>query len=229
MCDTPTICRKRKSFLHIGIGKGEPQKKKWIALFLSMVMILSCFSVSAVVEERYLGVMLSTNVMSLDTNLATDGESFEVIADCIANLTVKKNPDYWDADRVQLAGISYQVVGSSDNALTAFKTGSLDVVTISGNQVASAKKDGALDTYTAVPPQFAASASTGADFSADREAFAEICGYNPEKAEEYFAAAVAELGKDTFTFVMIYGNNEGDRWPRWPRPSRARWKRFSPA
>ena len=342
--------------------------KKWIALLLSMVMILSCFSVNAVAEECYLGVMLSTNVMSLDTNLATDGESFEVIADCIdgltqmdadgaaipaiaenydlskdgktytfhlrdakwsngtpvtaddfvfawrrickeageyaymfdssvgcvkgadaiiyegadpatlgvsapdpktlvvelevpvsffpslmyfptfypineafytsleegtygtspetflsngafvlesytpgtASLTVKKNPDYWDADRVQLAGISYQVVGSSDNALTAFKTGSLDVVTISGNQVASAKKDGALDTYTAVPPQFAASASTGADFSADREAFAEICGYNPEKAEEYFAAAVAELGKDTFTFVMIYGNNEGD-------------------
>lgn len=37
-------------------------------------------------EERYLGVMLSTNVMSLDTNLATDGESFEVIADCIDGL-----------------------------------------------------------------------------------------------------------------------------------------------
>ena len=94
------------------------------------------------------------------------------------------------------------------------------MVTISGNQVASAKKDGALSEKLAV---------TGADFSADQEAFADICGYNPEKAEEYFAAAVAELGKDTFTFVMIYGNNEGDRWPRWPRPSRARWKRFSPA
>lgn len=153
------------------------------------------------------------------------------------------------------------------NALTAFKTGALDVVTISGNQVASASKDaslakslavtgagymwylsfsqtennaqggmlanvnlrlaisnsidrealvegyvmdGSLATYTAVPPQFAASATTGADFSADQDAFADICGYNPEKAVEYFNAAVDELETDTFTFTMIYGNNEGD-------------------
>ena len=182
-------------------------------------------------------------------------------------IVLKKNPDYWDADRVQLPGIKYQVVGSSDNALTAFKTGALDVVTISGNQVASASKDaslakslavtgagymwylsfsqtennaqggmlsnvnlrlaisnsidrealvegyvmdGSLATYTAVPPQFAASATTGADFSADQDAFADICGYNPEKAVEYFNAAVEELETDTFTFTMIYGNNEGD-------------------
>ena len=398
--------------------------KKWTALCLALVLALCCFGLAGA-EERYLGVMLSTNVMSLDTNLATDGESFEVIADCIdglmqmdadgaaipamaesyelsedgktytfhlrdakwqngdpvtandfvfawrricqeageyaylfdtsvgcvknadaiiyegadpttlgvsapdektfvvelevpvsffpslmyfptfypineafynsceagtygtspetflsngafvlesytpgtANLSIKKNPDYRDADRVKLAGIKYQVVGSSDNALTAFKTGALDVVTISGNQVASAQKDaklaenlkvtgagylwyltfsqtennaeggklananlrlaisnsidrealvedyvmdGSLDTYTAVPPQFAASATTGEDFSADQEAFADVCGYNPEKALEYYNAAIEELGTDTFTFTMIYGNNEGD-------------------
>ena len=398
--------------------------KKWTALCLLVIMTVCCFGLAGA-EDRYLGVMLSTNVMSLDTNLATDGESFEVIADCIdglmqmdadgaaipamaesyelsedgktytfhlrdakwqngdpvtandfvfawrricqeageyaylfdtsvgcvknadaiiyegadpttlgvsapdektfvvelevpvsffpslmyfptfypineafynsceagtygtspetflsngafvlesytpgtANLSVKKNADYWDADRVKLAGIKYQVVGSSDNALTAFKTGALDVVTISGNQVASAQKDaklaeklkvsgagylwyltfsqtennaeggklantnlrlaisnsidrealvedyvmdGSLDTYTAVPPQFAASATTGEDFSADQEKFADVCGYNPEKALEYYNAAIEELGTDTFTFTMIYGNNEGD-------------------
>lgn len=37
--------------------------------------------------SKYLNVMLGTNVMSLDTNLATDGDSFEVIADCIDGLT----------------------------------------------------------------------------------------------------------------------------------------------
>ena len=424
--DADTICRIKHSFLHIESQKGmKPKMKKWIALCLSMVMLLSCFSVSAMAEERYLGVMLSTNVMSLDTNLATDGESFEVIANCIdgltqmdadgaavpaiaerydlsedgktytfhlrdakwsngaavtandfvfawrricqeageyaylfdtsvgcvknadaiiyegadpatlgvsapddktlvvelevpvsffpslmyfptfypineefynsleegtygtspetflsngafvlesytpgtANLSVKKNPDYWDADRVQLDGIKYQVVGSSDNALTGFKTGALDVVTISGNQVASVQKDaslsqnlqvvgagymwylsfsqtannaqggmlanaklrlaisnaidrealvedyvmdGSLDTYTAVPPQFAASATTGADFSADQDAFKDVCDYDPDRAADYFDAAVAELGVSEFTFTMIYGNNEGD-------------------
>ena len=398
--------------------------KKLFCMLLALVMLASC-AVSAVAEEKYLGVMLSTNVMSLDTNLATDGESFEVIADCIdglmqmdadgaaipaiaesydlsddgtvytfhlrdakwsngaavtakdfefawkriakeageyaylldtsvgcvknadaiiyegadpdtlgvkaiddktfevtlevpvsffpslmyfptfypineefynsleegtygtspatflsngafvledytpgtATLSVKKNADYWDADRVQLAGIKYQVVGSSDNALTAYRTGALDLVTISGNQVAAAQKDaslnqnlkvtgagylwylsfsqteknaqngklananlrlaitnaidrdnlvdnyvmdGSLATYTAVPPQFAASSTTGEDFSADQDAFLDYVGYDPEKALEYFEAAKAELGVDSFEFTMIYGNNEGD-------------------
>ena len=53
--------------------------KKLFCMLLALVMLASC-AVSAVAEEKYLGVMLSTNVMSLDTNLATDGESFEVIA-----------------------------------------------------------------------------------------------------------------------------------------------------
>ena len=35
---------------------------------------------------KYLNVMLGTNVMSLDTNYATDGDSFEVIAGCIDGL-----------------------------------------------------------------------------------------------------------------------------------------------
>ena len=398
--------------------------KKLFCMLLALVMLASC-AVSAVAEEKYLGVMLSTNVMSLDTNLATDGESFEVIADCIdglmqmdadgaaipaiaesydlsddgtvytfhlrdakwsngaavtakdfefawkriakeageyaylldtsvgcvknadaiiyegadpdtlgvkaiddktfevtlevpvsffpslmyfptfypineefyngleegtygtspetflcngafvledytpgtATLSVKKNADYWDADRVKLDGIKYQVVGSSDNALTAYRTGALDLVTISGNQVAAAQKDaslsqslkvtgagymwylsfsqteknaqngklananlrlaitnaidrdnlvdnyvmdGSLATYTAVPPQFAASSTTGEDFSADQDAFLDYVGYDPEKALEYFETAKAELGVDSFEFTMIYGNNEGD-------------------
>ena len=60
--------------------------KKWIALCLSLVMVLSCCGMAASAEERYLGVMPCTNVMPLVTNLATDGESFEVIADCIDGL-----------------------------------------------------------------------------------------------------------------------------------------------
>ncbi len=184
-----------------------------------------------------------------------------------ANLTVSKNPDYWNAESVQLDGISYQVVGSSDNALTAFKNQSLDVVMISGNQVAAAEEDadlsqnlvvtgagymwylsfsqteknaqggmlanqnlrlaitnaidrealvdnyvmdGSLATYTAVPPQFAASASTGDDFSADQEMFADYVGYDVEKAQAYFEDAKQELGADSFEFTVIYGNNEGD-------------------
>ena len=399
--------------------------KKLLAIVLSLMLLVSCAAVAGAEDAKYLGVMLSTNVMSLDTNLATDGESFEVIADCIdglmqmdadgaavpaiaesyelsedgktytfhlrdakwsngadvtaydfefawkriakeageyaylldtsvgcvknadaiiyegadpdtlgvqavdaktfvvelevpvsffpslmyfptfypineefyagleegtygtspetflsngafvleeytpgtASLSVKKNENYWDADRVKLAGIKYQVVGSSDNALTAYRTGALDVVTISGSQVGAAQADaglasslqvtgagymwylsfsqteknaqggmlanadlrlaitnaidrdnlvdnyvmdGSLATYTAVPPQFAASSTTGEDFSADQTMFADYVGYEPDRAAELFEAAKTALGVEEFTFTMIYGNNEGD-------------------
>ena len=399
--------------------------KKFAAILMAAMLLVTCsFTAASADSDKYLGVMLSTNVMSLDTNLATDGESFEVIADCIdglmqmdadgaaipaiaesydlsddgtvytfhlrdaqwangtpvtandfefawkriaqeageyaylfdtsvgciknadaiiyegadpetlgvkalddktfevtlevpvsffpslmyfptfypineefynsleegtygtspetflsngafvlesytpgtANLSVKKNDTYWDADSVKLAGIKYQVVGSSDNALTAFKSNTLDVVAISGNQVAAAEKDaslasnlkvtgagymwylsfsqtannangllanknlrlaitnaidrdslvenyvmdGSLATYTAVPPQFAASSTTGEDFSADQDRFLDYVGFDPDKAAAFFDAAKEELGQDEFSFTLIYGNNEGD-------------------
>ena len=184
-----------------------------------------------------------------------------------ASFTLIKNPDYWNADSISIEGLKYQVVGSSDNALTAFRSGTLDLVMISGSQVPAAQAneelaskikvtgagymwylsfsqteananggqlananlrlaitnaidreslvenyvmDGSLPTYTAVPPQFAASAATGEDFSADQSKFVDVCSYDVAKAQEYFEAAKSELGVEGFTFTMIYGNNEGD-------------------
>ncbi|MBP3894238.1 MAG: peptide ABC transporter substrate-binding protein [Atopobiaceae bacterium] len=218
-------------------------------------------------EEFYTGLEDGTYGTSPDTFLSCGAFMLSDYLPGTANLTVVKNPDYWDADRVQLEGITYQVVGSSDNALTAFKNDSLDVVMISGNQVAAAEEDaelsknlkvtgagymwyltfsqteknaqggmlanqnlrlafsnaidrealvdnyvmdGSIATYTAVPPQFAASATTGEDFSADQEKFADYIGYDVEKAQKYFEDAKKELKTDTFEFTMIFGNNEGD-------------------
>ena len=204
---------------------------------------------------------------SPETFLSNGAFTLEAYTPGAASFSVKKNADYWDAENVKLAGINYQVVGSSDNALTAFRSGTLDIVMINGSQVDAAKKDadlsskltvtgagymwylsfsqteknadngalananlrlaisnaidrdnlvdnyvmdGSLATYTAVPPQFAASATTGEDFSADQTRFADYVGFNPDKAAEYLAAAQEELGREEFTFTMIYGSNEGD-------------------
>ena len=162
-----------------------------------------------------------------------------------------KNPNYYDAANVTLNGINYQVVDGSDNALTAFKNGTLDISVISGDQVGAVEKDatlsknlnvtgagymwyvtfsqtknkdsngdfanadlrlafanaidreflvdnyvmdGSLPTYTCVPPQFAASATTGEDFSADQSRFKEYCDYNLESAQAHFEDAKAALG-----------------------------------
>ena len=71
-------------------------------------------------------------------------------------------------------------------------------------------QDGSIATYTAVPPQFAASASTGEDFSADQDKFKDYIGFDVAKAKDYFEKAKKELGVDSFEFTLIYGNNEGD-------------------
>ena len=58
-----------------------------------------------------------------------------------ASIQLQKNPNYWDAANVTLENLQYQVVSSSDNALTAFRNKSLDLVTINGNQIEYVKSD----------------------------------------------------------------------------------------
>ena len=63
--------------------------KKMMAALLSAAMVATLFGAVSVSADQGgdIYVMLASNVMSLDTNLATDGDSFEVIADCIDGLT----------------------------------------------------------------------------------------------------------------------------------------------
>ena len=61
-----------------------------------------------------------------------------------ASIQLKKNPNYWDAVNITLEKLQYQVVSSSDNALTAYRNKSLDFVTINGNQIEFVKKDAQL-------------------------------------------------------------------------------------
>lgn len=235
-----------------------------VSYFPSLMYFPSFYPIN---EKFYSSLEDGTYGTSPDTYLSNGAFILESYTPGTASMSLKKNNDYWDAARVKLSGISYQVVGSSDNALTAFKSNTLDVVTINGSQVASAENDadlssklavtgagymwyltfsqteknaqggmlananlrlaisnaidresivdnyvmdGSLATYTAVPPQFAASATTGDDFSGDQSKFSEYCGYDVAKAQSYLDAAKSELGVDSFEFTMIYGNNEGD-------------------
>ena len=218
-------------------------------------------------EAFYSSLDEGTYGTSPETFLSNGAFVLESYTPGTASLSLKKNPDYWDADNVKLAGIKYQVIQNSGEALDAFNKGELDVVTISGNQVAAAQKDaqlsqslevtgagylwylsfsqtennaqggmlanknlrlaitnvidrynltdnyvmdGSLATFTAVPPQFAASSTTGEDFSADQDLFLDYCDYNPEAAQDFYAQAKDELGVDSFEFTIIYGSNEGN-------------------
>ena len=94
-------------------------KKRVFAVLLAAAMTLSlaaCGSKGGAVAAggKVINVMLSTNVMSLDTNYATDGESFEVIADCIDGLT------QMDADGAAIPAIAESWDISDDGLVWTF-------------------------------------------------------------------------------------------------------------
>ncbi len=69
-----------------------------------------------------------------------------------ANIQLKKNDSYWNAAQVSLDGFQYQVVSSSDNALTSFKNGTLNLVSIGGNQVQHVQSDAELSKNLQIHP-----------------------------------------------------------------------------
>ncbi len=52
-----------------------------------------------------------------------------------------KNEKYYDAAKVKLAGLNYQVIKDSQQALLSYKNGDLDIIQLSGDQVDQVKDD----------------------------------------------------------------------------------------
>jgi len=84
------------------------------------------------------GDTYATNPDTLLSNGAFIMTNYEPAA---ASFTLAKNPDYYDADRVQLDGLSYQVIKDSQTSLLSYQSGDLDVVTLSGDQVELVEDD----------------------------------------------------------------------------------------
>ena len=57
------------------------------------------------------------------------------------NFTLEKNPNYYDAAKVQLAGLNYQVIKDSQQALLSYQNNDLDIILLSGDQVDQVKDD----------------------------------------------------------------------------------------
>ena len=74
-------------------------------------------------------------------------ESYEPAAQ---SFSFVKNPDYYNADSVQLDGLNYRVIKDSQQALMAYQNGTLDVVKLSGDQVDQVKDDPELNVVGAV-------------------------------------------------------------------------------
>ena len=95
-------------------------------------------------EKFYNGLADGTYGTSPETYLSNGAFVLTSYVPGTANIQLKKNDSYWNADKISLNDWQYQVVSSSDNALTAFKNGTLNVAIISGSQVEHVAKDAEL-------------------------------------------------------------------------------------
>ncbi|MBR2216653.1 MAG: peptide ABC transporter substrate-binding protein [Selenomonadaceae bacterium] len=127
------------------LGVSAPDAKTFVveleapvSFFPSLMAFPSFYPIN---EKFYNGLKPGTYGTSPETFLANGAFALQEYLPGTANIRLKKNETYWDAARVSLPELTYQVVGSSDNALTAFKNNTLQMVQISGNQVEHVKKD----------------------------------------------------------------------------------------
>ena len=219
-----------------------------VSYFLSLMYFPTFYPVNQAFFEGLADGTFGTSPETVLSNGAFVLTSYEPAA---LSFSLTKNPDYYDADKVQLDGLNYQVIKDSQQAYMSYQNGDLDIVMLSGDQVEQVEgdpelmisgagylwyltlnmhdvpaldnqnmrlalsnavnrvsivedvvKDGSVATYTAVPPQFAAGPD-GSDFSADQEMFSDVCADDTAKAAEYYEAAKAELGTDTFEFELL--------------------------
>jgi oligopeptide transport system substrate-binding protein len=108
-----------------------------VSYFLSLLYFPTYYPVN---EEFFnsCGDTFATSPETVLSNGAFVLDSYEPAATAF-HLT--KNEDYYDADRISLSGISYQVIQDSQQALMSYQTGALDTTLVNGEQVDQVKDD----------------------------------------------------------------------------------------
>jgi oligopeptide transport system substrate-binding protein len=78
---------------------------------------------------------------SADTVLSDGAFILKDYQPAATSFTLEKNPDYYDASKIQLSGLNYQVIKDSQQALLSYQNGDLDIIQLSGDQVDQVSSD----------------------------------------------------------------------------------------
>lgn len=78
---------------------------------------------------------------SADTTLSNGAFILTDYQPAAVSFKLVKNDKYYDASRVKLAGLNYQVIKDSQQALLSYKNGDLDTIHLAGDQVDQIKDD----------------------------------------------------------------------------------------
>ncbi len=130
------------------LGVSAPDPKTFVVELdapVSFFPSLMCFPTFYPINEKFYSSLADGSYgTSPETFLSNGAFMLASYVPGAANIQLKKNDSYWNAAAVSLDAFQYQVVSSSDNALTSFKNGTLNVVNIGGNQVAHVQQDAEL-------------------------------------------------------------------------------------
>lgn len=108
-----------------------------VSYFLSLLYFPTYYPVN----EEFFNSCGDTFATSPETTLSNGAFIIDSYEPAATAFHLSKNENYFDADRISLSGLSYQVIQDSQQALMSYQTGALDTTLVNGEQVDQVKDD----------------------------------------------------------------------------------------
>ena len=115
----------------------EVQLNVPVSYFLSLMYFPTFYPVN----EAFYNTCADTFGTSPETVLSNGAFVLTDYQPAATAFAMEKNPDYYDADKIALDGLAYQVIKDSQQALMSYQTGTLDITLLNGEQVDQVKDD----------------------------------------------------------------------------------------
>ena len=115
----------------------EVQLNVPVSYFLSLMYFPTFYPVN----EAFYNTCADTFGTSPETVLSNGAFVLTDYQPAATAFALEKNPDYYDADKIALDGLAYQVIKDSQQALMSYQTGTLDITLLNGEQVDQVKDD----------------------------------------------------------------------------------------
>ena len=108
-----------------------------VSYFLSLMYFPTFYPVN----EEFFNTCPDTYGTSPETTLSDGAFVLDSYEPAATEIHLTKNADYYDADKIKLAGIDYQVIQDSQQALLSYQNGDLDLTLLNGDQVDQVQDD----------------------------------------------------------------------------------------
>lgn len=108
-----------------------------VSYFLSLMYFPTFYPVN----EEFFNTCPDTYGTSPATTLSNGAFVLDSYEPAATEIHLTKNADYFDADKIKLAGIDYQVIQDSQQALLSYQSGDLDLTLLNGDQVDQVQDD----------------------------------------------------------------------------------------